>query len=212
MAKSKKDGAGGCTAADVSAGSKGPTAHHHRADITSPAAGGSGASDAPPLRAPAGGRRRRKKGTRRKHSHSAPRRQKKAKRSTTRRRSRAGLFSKNRLKVTLPLLHCLERMQPTHRSVILAHLDEPSREDIYQSVGEVLRSPEVPDARRLRLKRLLRPYKDNLRYLAREKASPVVKREKLKLIGGDGIKPVLSTAVPLLLDAFKRLDLHDCGE
>jgi len=111
------------------------------------------------------------------------------------------------LKVTLPLLHTLERMQPSHRGIIIAHLDDASRQIIYDSIAEVLRSSEISDARRLRLKQLLHPYKDNLRYLIRDRVSPRQKKKTLDLIGGEGLKPILSAAVPLLVGEFKQLAL-----
>jgi hypothetical protein len=106
--------------------------------------------------------------------------------------------------VVLPLLHVLKSVKPEHRVILLAHLDDPSRDALYEAINRVLKSDKLPARRRRFLKSKLEPYKDHLRYLADASKSPARKKKRLTQIGGGPMTYVLRDAVPLLLDLFPK--------
>lgn len=95
-------------------------------------------------------------------------------------------------------------MKPEHRMIMLAHLDDKTRDGIYETITHVLKSDAVPFRKRLFLKSKLAPHKKELRYLADRKKGPVQKRRKLAQIGGGPMTHVLKTAIPLLLNIFSK--------
>lgn len=106
--------------------------------------------------------------------------------------------------VVLPLLHALKSIKPEHRVIILAHLDDETRDALYEAITHVLRSDRIPFRKRLFLKSKLKPYKNHLRYLTSEKRSGEQKKKRLTQIGGGPMAYVLREAIPLLLDVFPR--------
>jgi hypothetical protein len=106
--------------------------------------------------------------------------------------------------VVLPLLHVLKSVKPEHRVILLAHLDDSSRDALYEAINQVLCSEKIPVRKRLFLKSKLEPYKGHLRYLADAKKGPVGKKKRLAQIGGGPMTHVLREAVPLLLDLFPK--------
>ncbi len=113
--------------------------------------------------------------------------------STTRRRD-----------VALPLLYVLKSMRPEHRVIVLAHLDDETRDLLYKTINRVLSSDRVPIRRRLLLGERLKPYKKQLRQLADEKRSPATKRRRLTQLGGGPMSCVLREAIPLLMHLFPK--------
>ena len=71
-----------------------------------------------------------------------------------------------RLARLIPLLQALQSVKPEYRVVFLAHLDDESRDQIYQTIDHVLRSDSVPFRKRLFLKSKLGEHRQDLRYLA----------------------------------------------
>ena len=106
--------------------------------------------------------------------------------------------------VALPLLYALKTMRPEQRVIVLAHLDDVSKDLLYQTINKVLSSEELPFRRRLQLRDKLRPYRSQLRYLADGKKTPQQKRERLTQIGGGPMGHVLKEALPLLLHLFPK--------
>jgi hypothetical protein len=108
-------------------------------------------------------------------------------------------------RVLLPLLQVLKSMKPEYRVIILSHLDDETRDSLYETITDVLNSDRVPFRRRLYLKSKLSPYKDHLRYLAdRNKNSGYGKKKRLAQVGGGPMSHVLKTAIPLLLNIFPK--------
>lgn len=104
--------------------------------------------------------------------------------------------------VMLPLLHVLKSIKPAHRIIILAHLDDKTRDALYATIMRVLQSSKVPLETRLKLKSQLKKYQKDLRYLADRSKSDRVKKRKLVALGGSPMRQVLNTAIPLLMNMF----------
>lgn len=108
----------------------------------------------------------------------------------------------------LPLLNALRSIPHDKRVILLAHLNDSTKDHIYEAVTRVLKSDRVPFAKRLFLKSKLGPYKVPLRYLADKKTSPTRKRQALAQIGGGPMTHILGTAIPLLLNLFPKNNIR----
>lgn len=106
--------------------------------------------------------------------------------------------------VYLPLLAALKALDPKHRVIVLSHLDDVTRDRIYEVIGDVLRSRKLPLEKRLRLKSELEPHKEDFRYLLDVRKSPLQKKKKLMQIGGTPMSQMLNTALPLLLTIYPK--------
>lgn len=115
-----------------------------------------------------------------------------------------GKRRRTRKKVLLPLLHVLKSVKPEQRQILLAHLDDDTRDLLYGTITEVLRSSKVPFRKRLFLKSKLEPYKRDLRYLSNPQKSKIEKRKKLSQMGAGPMQLILRTAIPLLLNLFPK--------
>lgn len=93
-------------------------------------------------------------------------------------------------------------MRPQHRVIVLAHLDDRTRDGIYDTVTRVLSAKKLPARKRQYLRRKLGPHKDLLRVLADSKRSRRVKAKVLPQVGAGPMTHVLGAAVPLLLNLF----------
>ena len=107
-------------------------------------------------------------------------------------------------KVVLPLLTALRSVPPNLRVILLSHLDNSTRDRLYETISHVLKSNRVPFAKKLFLKSKLLPYKDQLRFLADKKKSSRSKKQRLAQIGGGPMTHVLGTAIPLLLNLYSK--------
>ena len=107
-------------------------------------------------------------------------------------------------KVMLPLLNVLRNMTADHRQILLAHLDDKTRDGLYETISHVLRSNKVPFAKRLFLKSKLSPYKKDLRYLSNPKRTGAQKRKRLTQVGAGPMSHILKAAIPLLLNLFPK--------
>ena len=103
----------------------------------------------------------------------------------------------------LPLLNVLRSVKADARQIILAHLDDKTRDLIYETIAKVLQSGEkIPPRRRANLKFQLSPYKDDLRVITHPKKSTKQKRKRLEQIGGKPMQHIIAAAIPLLLNLF----------
>ena len=109
-------------------------------------------------------------------------------------------------KVILPLLGVLKNLKPADRIIILAHLDDLSRDRLYETINQVLsQSSPLPSSKKKLLKRRLWAHRENLRYLtSRKRRSSKEKRRRLVHIGGNPLGYLLKTAVPLLLNLYGK--------
>lgn len=104
----------------------------------------------------------------------------------------------------IPLLNILKSMKSKDRIIILAHLDEETRDALCATINSVLTSAKVPIETKLKLKKKLYRHKDDFRHLSSEEATTSSKKKKLSQLGGNPMKVVLDAALPLLLDLFPK--------
>lgn len=104
----------------------------------------------------------------------------------------------------IPLLNVLKTLKSSDRIIILAHLDEETRDALYLTIASVLRSNKVPIEAKLKLKKKLSPHKKTLRHLICETSSEQSKKKKLTQLGGGPMKLLIDTALPLMLDLFPK--------
>ena len=109
-----------------------------------------------------------------------------------------------KIRVLLPLLQVLKEVRPDQRVILMAHFDDKTRDSLYETITNVLRSEKVPFDKRLFLKSKLASYKSDLRYLSNKSKSPTQKRRKLSQIGGGPMSHVLKLAIPLLLNLYAK--------
>ncbi len=102
----------------------------------------------------------------------------------------------------IPLLNVLKSLKSDDRVIILAHLDDETRDGLYATIAAVLKSEKVPIETRLALHRKLKNHKDCLAHIVSQKTSSKVKKKKLTQMGGGPMKLILQTALPLLLRLF----------
>jgi len=107
--------------------------------------------------------------------------------------------------VMIPLLNVLKKLPSSSRVIILAHLDDKTRDKLYRTITLVLRSRKVPADRRQFLKARLAPFKKQLDVISgKKKFSSPLKKSKLLQVGGGPMKHILSTALSLLLKTFEK--------
>ncbi len=108
-------------------------------------------------------------------------------------------------KVILPLLGVLKNLKAADRIIILAHLDDLSRDSLYETINRVLsQSSPLPSSKKKLLKKKLWPHRDDLRYLTSQKKSNREKKRRLVHMGGNPLGYLLKTAVPLLLNLYGK--------
>lgn len=107
-------------------------------------------------------------------------------------------------KVLLPLLDVLKSVKPEQRVILLAHLDDKTRDLLYQTIQRVLTSDRVPFRKRLFLKSKLSDHKHDLRFLADRRKSVGAKKRKLAQMGAGPMSYILKAAIPLLLNVFTK--------
>ena len=145
------------------------------------------------------------------------------------RRRRRRLQESAVLEKTIAFYEILRELKPRQRLVLLAHLDQPSRQSLCDAVTEVLhRHEQVPSSVHTKLKRELMPYKTKLRSLAcaptadaadvgsttasagrGSAAAAAVERRRLRMLSDVPLSLVLSVAIPLLVDQWSGL--KDCA-
>ena len=116
----------------------------------------------------------------------------------------ASMVSLKRKKEVIPLLNVLKSMNSTDRIIILAHLDDKTRDDLYLTIDSVLKSEKVPIQAKLNLHKKLHHHKGHLKQLTNKTISKQTKKKKLIQIGGNPLKIILNVALPLMLDLFPK--------
>lgn len=102
----------------------------------------------------------------------------------------------------LPMLQVLKYMKPSDRIIVLSHMDDNTKDDLYKTITHVLTSDMVPPRKRKHLTDKLAPYKKILHYLRSPTASAISKRKKVVQLGGDPLTYVLKAAVPMFVNLF----------
>lgn len=106
-------------------------------------------------------------------------------------------------KILLPLLNVLKDVKPEQRIIILAHLDNVTRDALYSTINNVLHNDRIAFRKRLFLKSKLKPFKDEFRFLADKNKSLARKKKKLAQVGGKPLTHVIRAAIPLLLNLYR---------
>ena len=91
-------------------------------------------------------------------------------------------------------------MKPSHRKIIIAHLDNDSLDCICEAITNILHNPNLTPHQLNKLRKQLSPYKNSLRYLSKKNRKN--KKKKLIEIGGNPLTYILSAAIPLLINAL----------
>jgi len=106
----------------------------------------------------------------------------------------------------LPILKMLKNVKPVSaRKELLKHFDDETSEGLYEMIHNVLYSNKLTEGRKNKLRKALTPYKSNLKYIAREKGSGSVKKQKMAEMGAFPFTAILSAAIPLLTSLlFKK--------
>ena len=104
-----------------------------------------------------------------------------------------------KLQNLLPMLQSLKKASPKNRGVLLSHMDNSSRQGLYETIHNVLYNPRISPTTQAQLKKKLYPYKNDLRYLSNSSKSNKERKKRLSRMGGFPWDTILSTAIPLLL-------------
>lgn len=112
---------------------------------------------------------------------------------------------KEKLTYVLPLLQVLRELSPKQQSIILGHLDDKSCATLCTTIRRVIQSKKLSDPEKRNLQRVLSSHKHCLRSLCNSKSvHSSSRRRNLQKLGGNPLLYILSTAIPLLLDIFKK--------
>jgi hypothetical protein len=103
----------------------------------------------------------------------------------------------------LCLAHTLKNMSAQHRTIILDHLDEKSRDDLYTLIRKVLHSEQIPTRRHQSLKRLINNNKKEFVALLDKSKSKTHRKKQLTQVGGS-LPLILATAIPMLMNLFAK--------
>lgn len=101
----------------------------------------------------------------------------------------------------LSLALTLKELKPSHRTIILDHLDDESRDALYALISKVLNSTSIPKSRQTSLKRIVHLKKREFKELLDKSKSKSHRKKRLTQVGG-GLPFILATAIPLLLNLF----------
>jgi hypothetical protein len=107
----------------------------------------------------------------------------------------------DRLHQKVKFLQALKSVPSKNRNIIIHYLNDNGCQTIYETINNVLKSGSKSKS----LKRKLNPFKKDLRFLADPKHKFLSKKKRLNKSGGLPILPILTTAIPILLEAFKAL-------
>ena len=100
----------------------------------------------------------------------------------------------------LPLLEALKSMKPHLRVIVLSHLDDKTRDRLYEAITKVLQSgTKMSDRERRYLTRRLSPYKTQFRVLTAKNKTKRAKKKVLAQVGAGPMSLVLRSGIPLLL-------------
>ncbi len=104
----------------------------------------------------------------------------------------------------LPLLNVLKSLKSSDRVIILAHLDDETRDGLYVTINTVLKSEKVPIETRLKLQNKLKHHQDCIKHITSDKTSPKTKKKKLTQLGGGPMKSIIQAALPMMLNLFPK--------
>lgn len=107
-------------------------------------------------------------------------------------------------KQILPLLGVLKGLGAPQRVIVLAHLDNATRDKVYDCINQTLsHRSALPNEAKSCLRRKLWKHRGQLRCLRCRKVSKKVKRQKLIQMGGAPLGYLLKSMVPLMLKLYK---------
>jgi len=104
----------------------------------------------------------------------------------------------------LPLLSVLKSLRAPQRVIVLAHLDDVTRDKVYQCINLTLHHrSHLPPQIKKRLRRRLWKEREDLRCFSCGKSSKALKKKKLLQLGGAPMGYLLKSMVPLMLKLYK---------
>ena len=107
------------------------------------------------------------------------------------------------LRDIVPFLQTLKKIpNPSTRSIVLSHLDEDACEMLCGAIYNVFFNNRVPDKKKRRLAKILRPHAEPLTALSERRGNTAFKKKKLAQIGGGPLTTILGTAIPLFLSVL----------
>jgi len=111
----------------------------------------------------------------------------------------------SRRKYVLPLLGVLKTLKPADRIIVLSHLDDITRDRLYETINHVLSTASpLPAAKKKLLKRRLWKHRDDLRFVTDANKRSGERKKRLLQMGGAPMGYLLKTAVPLLLNLYSK--------
>lgn len=111
----------------------------------------------------------------------------------------------SRRKHVLPLLGVLKSLKPADRVIVLSHLDDITRDRLYETINHVLSTASpLPAAKKTLLKKRLWKHRDDLRFVTDARKRAGERRKRLLQMGGAPMGYLLKTAVPLLLNLYSK--------
>ncbi len=112
------------------------------------------------------------------------------------------ILAERKRTVILPLIGALKDMRPDQRIIVMHHLDDETRDRLYEVIEHALCDTRLPPRRRTHLRTKLMPHKHDWRYIIDPRRPPNMRKKKLLQLGGGPFSHILRAAVPLLLDIF----------
>ena len=104
----------------------------------------------------------------------------------------------------LPLLGVLKSLPSPQRVIVLAHLDNKTRDKVYECVHLTLQDRSaLPHESKNRLRRRLWKEREDWRCLSCKRSPKALKRQKLLQLGGAPMGFLLKSMVPLMLRLYK---------
>lgn len=116
-------------------------------------------------------------------------------------------MNKKIAKNIIPLLTVLRSIRPSYRVIILAHLDDVTRDNICEALKYILVSDKVPLEEKIKLDKKVKREKDNNNYQSlfkKRKSSNRKRKDLLRMGGATSMAYILKTAIPYLLDVYRK--------
>ena len=109
----------------------------------------------------------------------------------------------HRLHDKVTFLKTLKSLPKEKRNLLIPYLSDDGCATIYECVTNILHNKNIKNRKKLKSK--LSDYKNDLRYLGNSNISNSSKKRRLNSKGGAILPLILTTAIPLLMDAIKAI-------
>lgn len=109
------------------------------------------------------------------------------------------------MKHHLPLIQVLKKLKHYERQIIVDHLDDKACRSLKKCLQTVLKQGQkVPESERSKLSRCFKRHKPLFTKLLSEGGGGCRDKRTLARLGGNPLALILSTAIPLLLNLFRK--------